>query len=234
MISNLSSGHHHEDSVIIDLEGFLTRNTLFSEVKPSEIKTIIVCLAGRVLPFKKGEYVLSLGDAVTKIGIVLSGNLHIIKEDFDGNVNIIASIGSCEVFAEALAFSGVKESPVDVQASEDSEVLLIEYEKIIKQCSNNCTFHSKLIENMLKLLADKNILLNQKIEIMSKRTTREKLLAYFGFQKQMTKSNKVIIPFNREALAQYLCVDRSALSRELCSMRDDGLISFKKNEFEII
>ena len=114
------------------------------------------------------------------------------------------------------------------------KIMFIDCKRIIKTCNNACVFHWNLIENMLSMIARKNIMLNQKMEILSKRTTREKLLAFFNTQVQMNHSKKFSIPYNREGLAFYLCVDRSALSRELSNMRDEGLLKFNKNEFEIL
>ena len=103
---------------------------------------------------------------------------------------------------------------------------------MIQTCKNACVFHHKLTENMLKILAQKNLMLNQKIEVLSKRTTREKLLCFFDLQRGGCK--QFTLPFNREQLAKYLCVDRSAMSNELCKMRDDGLIRFEKNRIQVL
>jgi CRP-like cAMP-binding protein len=128
--------------------------------------------------------------------------------------------------------AGIDRSPVTVQAAEDVEILFIDYKKIITTCPSACPFHARLIENMLKLVAKKNLMLNQKLEILSKRTTREKLLCFFDTQRG--SSQRFTIPFNREELARYLCVDRSAMSNELCKMRDDGIIRFRKNVFDVL
>lgn len=162
----------------------------------------------------------------------MSGGVKIIKEDISGNVTIFAELGISELFGEVFACAGIDHSPVTVQASADSEVLFIKYKKIITTCSSVCGFHSKLIENMLRLIAKKNLMLNQKIEILSGRTTREKLFMFFDMQRGVAK--RFVIPYNREDMPHYLCVDRSAMSNELCKMRDEGLIKFNKSEFEIL
>ena len=195
---------------------------------------ILKCLSAKLVCYKIKDIILFQGEHVNLIGIVLSGSIQVIKEDIDGNASILAHLGLNDIFAEAFAYADVYECPVTVQAVEDSELLFIDSKRIIKTCHKNCIFHSSLIENMLSLIAKKNIMLNQKIEILSKRTTREKLLTFFYAQIQISHSKKFSIPYSREGLASYLCVDRSALSRELCNMRDDGLIKFNKNEFEIL
>jgi len=212
----------------------LQKNALFKDFDETDLESIIKCLSSKVDFYKKKDFILLQGDHVHFVGIILSGSIQIVKEDMEGNINITAHLGVNDIFAEVFACADILECPVTVQALEDCEILFIDCKRIIKTCDKACIFHSSLIENMLSVIAKKNIILNQKIEILSKRTTREKLLAFFNNQVQMTHSKKILIPYNRESLANYLCVDRSALSRELCSMRDEGLIKFVKNEFEII
>ncbi len=206
-------------------------NPLFSGVGYGDFEKMFDCLEARVASYSEDDVILLSGDTVTAVGLILSGGAKIIKEDTDGNSTILAELCASELFGEVFACAGVDRSPVTVQATEDAEVLFINYKKIIGTCSSACDFHSRLIQNMLQLIAKKNLMLNQKIEILSKRTTRAKLLCFFDMQRGAAK--KFTVPFNREEMAQYLCVDRSAMSNELCKMRDEGLIRFHKNAFEI-
>lgn len=212
----------------------LKNNVLFKGFESGDLESILKCLSGKFVSYKKNEVIILSGDPVNFVGIVLSGSIKIIKEDMEGNINILAKLGVNEIFAEAFALGGIEESPVTVETVEDCDALFIDCKRIVKSCHNACTFHTSLIDNLLAMVARKNIMLNQKIEILSKRTTREKLLMFFEIQRRTAHSKKFIIPFNREALSHYLCVDRSAMSRELCKMRDEGLIIFNKNEFEIV
>jgi len=182
--------------------------------------------------YKKDDVILLSGDSVSFVALILSGGVKIIKEDIDGNASILAEFSVSEIFAETLACAGISQSPVTVRASADAEILFVDYRRIIQPCTSACAFHSKLIENMLYLLAKKNLMLNEKIEILSKRTTREKLICFFDHQRGA--ATKFEIPFNREELANYLCVDRSAMSNVLCAMRDDGTLKFNRNRFEIV
>jgi len=207
-------------------------NPLFDGIAFSDFENMLSCLSAKTVRYKKGGVILLSGDAVNFVGMILSGSVQIIKEDPDGRVAILTELSISDIFGEVFACAGISHSPVTIQASEDSEILFIDYNKIITSCSSACPFHARLIENMLKLIAVKNLLLNQKIEILSKRTTKEKLLCYFDLQRGAAR--KFNIPFNREELARYLCVDRSAMSNELCKMRDEGLIRFIKNTFEIL
>ena len=206
-------------------------NPLWNGIGFTDFESVLNCLSAKTTDYKKDDVILLSGNPVNFVGLVLLGSVQVIKEDIDGHITILTVLGVSALFGEVFACAGIMHSPVTVLATEDTEVLLMDYKKIISSCSAACPFHTKLIENMLKMIARKNLMLNQKIEILSKRTTRDKLLAFFEMQGGMAK--KFTIPYNREELANYLCVDRSAMSNELCKMRDEGLIEFHKNTFEI-
>jgi len=206
-------------------------NPLFKGIAFEDFEKLLKCLSAKTGCYKKGEIILLSGNSIDFVGIILSGHIKIIKEDKDGNIAVLTELSPSELFGEVFACAGIEHSPVTVQASENCKILFIDYKRIVMTCSSACPFHAKLIGNMLKLLARKSLLLNQKNEILSKRTTREKLLLFFDNQRGMTK--KFTIPYDREELANYLCIDRSSMSRELGKMRDEGLISFVKNKFEV-
>lgn len=205
--------------------------SLFANVDMSDIKSLLNCLSAKTERFKENETIFLAGNKAEFVGIVLSGQVQVVKEDFYGNKNIVASIEKGQLFGEAFACADLKILPVSVFSAEDSEIILIDYRKIITTCSNTCSFHSKLIYNMLRIVANKNIILSQKIEFISKRTTKEKLLAYLSSEAKKAGSNSFSIPFSRQELADFLSVDRSAMSAELCKLRDSGVIEFNKNKF---
>ena len=207
-------------------------NPLFHGIAFSDFEQMMDCLSVKTAVYRKDDIILLSGNTINFVGLILSGGVKIIKEDIDGNSTIITDLAVSEIFGEVFACAGIAQSPVTIQAAEETEILFLDYKRIITACAGACPFHAKLIENMLELIARKNLLLNQKIEILSKRTTRDKLFCFFDTRRGALK--KFSVPFNREELAEYLCVDRSALSNELCKMRDEGLISFQKNKFEII
>jgi CRP-like cAMP-binding protein len=207
-------------------------NPLWNGIKYDDFDKMFNCIEAETRRYKKSGIVILSGNTINSVGLILTGSVKIIKEDMDGNATILTELTAPELFGETFACAGIEHSPVTVQASEDCEILFINYKKIICACSSACGFHTKLIENMLKIIANKNLKLNQKIEILSKYKIREKLLVFFDMQKGMEK--KFTIPYNREELARYLCVDRSAMSNELCKMRDEGLIRFHKNVFETL
>lgn len=210
----------------------LTSNPLFTDIESIEI--LLKCLSVKTVSYKQEDFIILSGSEVHEMGIILSGHVKVIKENIDGNIVILSELSSGEIFAEAFLCAGITVSPVTVQGSSDCEILFINYNKVNNTCSKHCQHHYKLLQNMLRLIARKSVMLSQKIEIMAGRTIREKLLLYLNAQKGMANSKMFTIPYNREELAHYLCVDRSAMSRELCKMRDEGLISFRKNVFEIL
>ncbi|MDD3173791.1 MAG: Crp/Fnr family transcriptional regulator [Herbinix sp.] len=214
--------------------GALKSVPLFDGISEEDIQSLMTCLMAKVIHYEKNQSVLMYGDNTNHFGIVLSGNVQIIKEDYYGNRCIVARIEEGMLFAETFAFAGIKKLPVSVITTTESDLLFIDYRKLITSCTEACSFHSRIIYNMLHIVAMKNIILSQKIEFTSKRTTREKLLSYLWAEAQKAGCNTFTIPFNRQELADYLSVDRSAMSAELCKLRDDKMIKFNKNLFELL
>ena len=211
----------------------LCTSPLFANMNKTELESMLKCLSARKAAYAKDVYILSAGNNIKDVGIVLSGSVNIIKEDFWGNRAILAKIHSGEMFGEAFAFSKIEKLPVSAVAAEKTEILFVDFGKIATTCSSACIFHTQLIQNMLKILAHKNIMLTQKLEHIVQRTTREKLLSYLSEQAMKSGSNSFSIPFNRQELADYLSVDRSAMSNELCKLRDEGILEFQKNNFKL-
>lgn len=211
----------------------LRKCQLFAGTGPEEMEAMLTCLSAKARRYEKRAVIYAAGDTDFAVGVVLEGGVDIIQEDYWGNQGILARLGAGELFAEAFALAQVKALPVSVVASEASAVLFLEYGRILRTCSNACAFHERLIANLLSIAAQKNIALTRKVEIVSKRTTREKLLTFLSAQAKRAGSSRFAIHYDRQALADYLAVDRSALSRELSAMRRDGLIAFEKNVFEL-
>jgi CRP-like cAMP-binding protein len=207
---------------------------LFKGIEESNLQALLSCLSAKIAHFEKNQIVFMSGENIKSFGIVLSGQVQVVQEDYYGNKCIIANIGAGNLFGEAFTFADIKTLPVSVFTTTESNLLFIDSHRLIAPCSKVCDFHSRLIYNMLNIIAMKNISLTQKIEFTSKRTTREKLLAYLSAEVQKAKSNQFSIPFNRQELADYLSVDRSAMSTELCKLRDDGVLKFNKNQFELL
>lgn len=207
--------------------------SLFYEIEDSEIKALLNCLSATELSFSKNDFIFFSGEKAKSVGIVLTGSVHILQEDFKGNRSIIERIESGHLFGESFSCAEVDKLLVSAISAEDTTILLIDYQRVLNICTSPCAFHVKIIKNMLHIIAQKNVLLSQKIEIVTRRTTREKLLMYLSVQVLENGSKKFQIPFNRQQLADYLSVERSAMSTELSKMHKEGLIRVNRNRFEI-
>ncbi|WP_424245210.1 CRP-like cAMP-binding protein [Elusimicrobium posterum] len=209
----------------------LAQSSLFNGVDIKDIEDGLFYLNPVTKKYKKGEVIILSGTKVTDVGIVISGKVQIVKEDIRGNRSIIAEVGHSGIFAQALACARVQHSPVSVIAQGACEIIFINFDKIVNAHGSKIT--GKLIKNMMTLIAQKNILLNNKLEHISKRSIREKLLSYFNELALKAGSRKFALPFSKTSLADYLFIDRSAMSRELSAMQADGIIKFKDNNFEL-
>lgn len=213
-------------------QNLLSMVGLFKGIDDADLKTMLGCLRSEVKTFGKDEILLLAGSKPEAVGIVLAGQLHVIREDADGNRTIVTAVNPGDIFGEALCCAGVEESPVTVQADIDSVVLLMHFPRMLHICPNACAFHSTLIGNMLELIARKNLLLQNRMEIICLKSVRAKVVRYLeAFVSEHGRA--FTIPFNREELADFLCVERSALSHELARMKKDGLIEYKKNKFMV-
>ena len=217
-----------------ELYSTLLECPLFDGINAQDLTGMLGCLGARSIQAKKGQSIFREGDVAIFVGIVLTGSVQLQREDYYGNRSILAHIGPTQLFGESYAFSGAQALPVSVVADEDSEVLLLDSRRIGTCCSNACDFHNRVIYNLLRLVATKNLVLHQKIQITSKRTTREKLMAYLLSQAKVKNSNAFTIPYDRQGLADYLEVDRSGLSAEISKLRKEGIIQGEKNSFHLL
>lgn len=211
----------------------LKRTQLFSGVIDTEISAMLSCLQAKLLTFQKGDYVFREGERIDNITVLVKGKLLVQHDDFWGNRNIVNVIRVGEMFGEAYVAPESGSLLNDVIAEEDSAVIFFDVRRILTVCSTACRFHSMVIQNLFFAISEKNRKLVQKIGYMSKRSTRAKLLSYLSEEAKRQNSSHFTIPFTRQQLADFLCVDRSAMSNELCKMRDEGLLQFDKNQFTL-
>ena len=204
---------------------------LFAEIPPDSLKTMLECFAPTIQTYAKQQTLLYAGEPLHQLGIVLTGKVQLVRLDYDGNRSITASLSPAQPFGEAFVCAGVDAAPISVIAATESTILWLEGEKLLHPCCNACGFHQQLLFNVIQLLARKNVLFHQKLEITAKRTTREKLLAYLFQQAKQENSNTFVIPYDRQGLADYLEVDRSGLSAEISKLRKEGILETKKNWF---
>lgn len=207
---------------------------LFGNMEDNELNDILKSPHIKIQDFSKNHTVIAEGSNADHVGIVLSGTVQIVRNDYYGNRSIIALINSPQIFAEVFVFSETETMPVSVVSVTDSRIMLIKLKDILNKNSDRNLFYTKLTSNLLRLVTEKNLKLNEKIEIISKRTTREKILAFLMSQAKLNGSDCFTIPYDRQALADFLEVDRSAMSAEISKLRAEGIIESKRSQFRLI
>ena len=212
----------------------ITHTPLFSDIAPENLQAMLGCIGYHISSYPKGSTIAFEDDNIEHVGIVLSGAVDMIKEDLWGNKTTLLRMRERELFGETFACGSDNQSVVTFVSAEDTRVLFLPFRKVMHTCSMTCVFHHRLIENMVSLIAKKNRDLMRKIEVISKKSLREKILSYLSLQAQTTGSRYFEIPLGRSELADFLCADRSALSRELASMKAAGIIDYDRNMFRIL
>ena len=207
---------------------------LFEGIRQEDRGAMLGCIGYHIGTFRKGDIVAFEAENIRHIGIVLSGAVDMIKEDLWGSKTMLVRMRRDELFGETFACGEDKLSVVTFMVSEDARILFLPFDRVMHSCTMACRFHHQLIENMVHIIAKKNRDLMRKVEVVSKRTIREKLLAYLSIQAQIQESRYIELPLGRLELAEYLCVDRSALTRELVKMKTEGLIDYDRNCFRIL
>lgn len=218
----------------MDQHALLSACPLFSGIENENLPGMLACLGARRLSAEKGQILLAEGSPARAVGVLLLGSVQLILTDYSGSRTIIQNISAGQLFGEAFACSKSALLPVDIVAGEDCEYLLIDCSRILTTCSHACTFHSRIIFNLLQLVADTNLSLHQRALITAKRTTREKLLTYLLTQAKDSGSAAFTIPFDRQGLADYLAVDRSGLCVELSRLKREGVLDYYKNSFRFL
>ncbi len=206
---------------------------LFDGIKEDDRSEMLKCLNAKKKQYKKGSTVLGRGGRTSEMGMVLEGSVHMVKDDFWGNRSILGQASPGQMFGEVYACLPRQGLEVDVVAAEDTEVLFLDVGRILTVCSSACSFHTRLIRNLLTILAEKNLMLTHKMEHMAQKSTRDKVLSYLSLEAEKQGGPEFAIPFNRQQLADYLSVDRSAMSRELSRMKAEGLLDYHRNRFRL-
>lgn len=223
-----------KEAYMKDFQSVIEYAPLFDGIRMEDLSGMLNCIGGRKISVTKGQTIFREGDPATHVGMVLSGAVRMVREDYYGNRSIVAHIGPAELFGETFACAGIASMPVNIVAEENSVVLLMDCRRITTTCSSACAFHNRIIFNLLKLVAVKNLVFDQKIQITSKRTTREKLMTYLLNQAKLQGSSSFTIPYDRQELADYLEVDRSGLSAEISKLRREGVLESEKKHFKLL
>lgn len=213
---------------------FLTKTQLFAGISVKDIPILLERLKARVEKFTRDDYVRIEGDPADFIGIVLEGKIQILNEDYFGNRSITATFEKGALFGEAFSCAGVKKLTVDILSCADTDIMFIDSRYFLIGCGGGCEFQHTLLENLLKIMAKKNMLLNKKLQYSSHKTTSEKIMAYLHDQAKINHSPEFIIPYNRQELADFLGVERSAMSAEIGKLVKQGAIETKRSYFRLI
>lgn len=204
---------------------------LFAGIRPEDMDGMLGCIGHYVRDYEKGSVIAFEEDIIHHVGVVLKGSVDMVKEDLWGNRTMLVRSHAGEVFGETFACGEEASSLVTFVAAEDTQVLFLSFCRVMHTCSHACVFHQTLVENMVRVIAAKNRELMRKVEVVSKKTLREKILAYLS---GYGGSGSFTIPLGRVEWAEYLCADRSALTRELAKMKEEGIIDYQKNTFQIL
>lgn len=214
--------------------GIILKNPLFSGIHREELPGFLSCLNVRVESFQKGDPVFLEGDPAGFIGLVLKGSVQIVRDDLYGNRSLLTVAEAGEVFGETFVCANVETMPLSGFAAQDSEIMWMELQRMLTVCSNACGFHQQMVKNLLFEVAKKNLLLSRKVQIMSQKTTKEKLMTYLLDYAKQKNSPEFTIPLDRQALANFLGVERSAMSAELSKLRKAGILECKGSHFRLL
>lgn len=207
---------------------------IFYGIQEADLPAMLNCLGSFRKTYRKNEIILLESNEIRNVGVILSGTVHMIKEDDSGHQSLLVAMHRHELFGESFSCGSSQDAHVSFFAASACTVLFLPFHRVIHSCKVNCIFHHRLIENMVQLIGDKNVQLMRKIEIISQKNLRDKLMRYLRYQSEGAQGGWFTIPLGRIELARYLCADRSALTRELSAMQQDGLIAFEKNRFRIL
>ena len=219
---------------MVDDYEILAKCPLFEGVDRADVQAMLGCMGSRVVEYDRGELIFAADGPAQYVGILLAGEARVQRDDFYGNRAVRAMLRPGDLFGETFACAGLARLPVSVEAVQPARALLLRPDRVIKTCPTACAFHNRVVLNMLRVLAAKNLQLSQKLEITSQRTTRDKLLAYLAAQARQAGSASFVIPFDRQGLADYLGVDRSALSAEIGKLRREGALESERSAFTLL
>lgn len=212
----------------------LSNCPLFYKINEQELKKLFACLRAKEVKFEQNSEICSYDSAKGVLGVVVEGEVVIKKIDFNGNSTILDQIQKNGVFSDIFAFTSTEANFIGVYAGEPTTVIFLDYPSVFKRCKNACEYHSVFVENLLKIVIEKSKTLSQKVEILSNKTIREKVLSYASIAVKDVGSLTFTLPMSLTSFADYLCVDRSALMRELKKLSNEGILKTNKRVFTVL
>ena len=212
----------------------ISTTDLFYGIEKDDLRTMLICLKPSVRSYNKNEYIVTGGEAYESLGIMLKGEATVIKENAAGNRIVMTLLKKGNIFGEIIAFSSQLTWPATVQAQENCDVLFLPRGKIVGDCDRMCPWHRTLIQNFLRIISERALILNKKIEYLTIKSMRGKISTYLLEQYKRTGDKNFDLPLNRNELSDFLNVSRPSMSREMCKMRDEGVIEFHLTAFRIL
>ena len=209
-------------------------NILFKGIEPGDCRRMITCFNADMKTFKPGSRIMDYSDNPDKLGIILNGTAVMVRYDVNGVRSIMESLGEQSVFGVYFTFTASLRSGIEIIAETECEVMFVKRSEITKRCENACQCHSRVVENLLDLMSEKAISLNERIEVLSQRSIEDKLISCLSIiEEKTTKGKAPQIPFSTTALSDYLCVNRSALQREISRLKKEGVLTISKRKFKL-
>ncbi|SEH36694.1 cAMP-binding domain of CRP or a regulatory subunit of cAMP-dependent protein kinases [Ruminococcus flavefaciens] len=210
-------------------------NILFKGIEREDCHRMIDCFNAEIKKFKPGGRIMDYSDNPDKLGIVLNGTAVMVRYDINGVRSIMESLEEQNIFGVYFTFTASQRSSIEIIAETECEVMFVRRSEITKRCENACQCHSRVVENLLELMSEKAISLNERIEVLSQRTIEDKLISCLSIIEEKTPKGKTPqIPFSTTALSDYLCVNRSALQREITRLKRTGVLTISKRKFKLI
>lgn len=207
---------------------------LFQGISKEDLTQMMACFHASEKWYQPGEFICSYGTNTGQIGVIMEGAVQILRTYADGRQTILEHLETGNLFGESLSFISLSSSELQVYSTGKTRIFYMDYSHLIKRCPKACSFHSQLVDNTLRLMAQKTIQLSERLEVLSQRTTREKLQCYFSILASQNQSCTFHLPFSYSSLADYLSVDRSAMMREIKKLKDDGLIRTDRHEITLL
>lgn len=211
----------------------MRQSPLFYGINEDELYTLLKCCDASQQVYEEGEAILRMGESMERVMLLLRGRALVFRETFWGEKEELMLLEEGQSFGEDYACARTAVLPVGVEALEECEILFLSYQRMITFCSLACSFHTRLIQNLLRLVSERSVNMEDKLEHVSRKTTREKLLSYLSKEAILQGNRSFDISYSRQELADYLCVDRSAMSGELGKLKREGVLDFQKNHFTL-
>ena len=213
----------------------LEKSPLFRDISYEDYRSLLTCFQAVQKTFRSDDLIYDFSSPKNDaVGIVERGCAALIRIDEEGVATVLEELGPGGVFGRTLAFAGSSWDSLEVVCREPCDVLFIDYPHILKRCEHACSRHSVLVQNMLRLMSDKAQALSQRVDVLSRRSIREKLLCYFRQLSEQAGSDTFILPFSLSTLADYIATDRSAMMRELKRLREEGIVRSDGRQFTLL